>query len=254
MMTLVYGFPGSGKTSFLLSFPPPLFMVNLDRDPSELFRQLPENYEVTYERIQYDVDMTPAKANSVLSKVGAMAQLAINHARENPERPGSFLFDGFDLQWEYVKEAKLPPSRGDGIAAKEYADANTWMLGLLSKLYYSPLQVGLSALAKEIWNKQSSGSGTYDPEGFRHRGRWMTHEIYMFSPEEVVPREKPRAEGLGQSHRSYIKVSKFNEQKLVRLIVPNLTFATVYKLSFGENHPQQDELWTPSSSQTTDSP
>ena len=252
LMMLWFGMPGSGKTSAMLTYPPPLHYVNLDRDPSELFKQLPPNHEITYEGIPYDVDTNPASATQILAKVDSMARKAA------VGKKGSFLLDGLDLLWEYVKVAKLPKTSGkDTNLAREYADANSWMHGFLGRLHAAHIHVGFTSVAREIWRAQSQGTGTYEPQGFAKRDRWMTHEVYLFSPEDTAPQEKPRdATQTGQSHRGYIKVSKYNEAEMVRRVVPNITFKILYKLSFGSLPKKHEDLWTPTASSlpTTDSP
>lgn len=244
LQTLWFGAPGSGKTSLLLSYPSPITFVNLDRDPSELIAMMPEEVEIYYLRIPYDMETTPAIANKVLNDIDVAARKAIATSKQTGR--GSFVLDGFDLLWDYVKIAKLPHAAADQNLAREYGDANAWMHGFLSRLYFSPLQVGLSAMSKEIWKGQSTGSGTFDPDGFRHRGRWLTHEVYLFVPEETAPKERPvRTATTGQSHVAYIRVSKVNEKALVRMVVPNLSFKTLFKLSYGSVY--DGPTWSPSS-------
>ena len=239
-----HGQPGSGKTSALLSYPPPIHFVNLDKDPSALTLKLPAHYEIVYEGIQYDMDLSPSMANTVLAKIEAMILKAAAYAKAHPDAPGSFCLDGSDLWWDDVKIAKLPKG-ADEAAARDYADANAHMNTNLARLYNAPMHVGLSAMSKEIWRQQSKGTGTYDPDGFRHRGRWITHEVYMFSPEDTAPTLSPSSGETGQTHRSYIQKSKLNEA-LVRRVIPNLSFKVLYKLTFGELPANHEQLWTPS--------
>lgn len=241
-MASVHGMPGSGKTAVLLSFPSPIHMVNFDRDPSSLFVKLPPHYEVTYEAIPYDIDATPASAATILNIVDKMIDRALKYAKDHPEAPGTFALDGADLYWESTKVAKLPSADA---SARQYADCNTYMNRNLGRLYNSPLQVGLSAISKEIWKKESAGTGTFDPEGFKHRGRWITHELYLFSPEEVAPTLRPPERETGQTHRAYFQKSKINEG-LVRSVVPNISFKVLYKLAYGELPQEHEKLWTPS--------
>jgi hypothetical protein len=246
-----FGPPGAGKTTALLTYPSPITFINLDRAPGELTEQLPEHYEINYLRVHYDVDTTPAIANKVLNDIDGAARKAITASKSSGG--GSFILDGYDLLWDYVKIAKLPKAGGDNLA-REYGEANDWMHDLLARLYFCPLAVGFSALSKEIWRSQSKGTGTFDPEGFKHRGRWMTHEIYLYSPEEVSPSEKPLGGETGQTHKAYIKGSKHNEAQMVRKVIPNLTYKTLFKLTYGELPKGHELLWTPLSSPTATSP
>ena len=242
LMALWHGHPGSGKTAVLLSYPPPIHMVNFDRDPSHLFVKLPAHYEVIYETIPYDIDFSPSIASAVLHKVDTMVAMALKYAKEHPDNPGSFALDGSDILWDIVKIAKLPSSDA---SARQYADANAYMYGLLGKLYNTPMHVGLSAISKEIWKRESAGTGTYDPVGFSHRARWLTHECYLFSPEDTAPRDRPVDSEVGQTHRAYFQRSKVNE-KLVRSVTPNISFKMLYKLAYGELPKEHEKLWTPS--------
>jgi hypothetical protein len=239
IMQLLHGPPGSGKTTQLLSMRSPLLYVNFDREIDHLIAKLPDHYEVHYEQIPYDIDITPASATRVLATVNAMLDAAI-HAKA-----GAFVMDGFDLWWEYVKVAKLPREEQGKVAARLYADANTTANRFLGRAYAADLDIGIAALSKEIWNRESSGSGKYESEGFKHHGRWITHKIYLFPPEDVTPKEKPiKSPETGQSHYAYIQVSKLNEE-LVRMVLPSLSYKLLYKMTFGDLPPDHERLWVP---------
>jgi hypothetical protein len=104
-----FGPPGAGKTTALLTYPSPITFINLDRAPGELTEQLPEHYEINYLRVHYDVDTTPAIANKVLNDIDGAARKAITASKSSGG--GSFILDGYDLLWDYVKIAKLPKKR-----------------------------------------------------------------------------------------------------------------------------------------------
>lgn len=244
LIVLAHGAPGSGKTSFALSFPSPIFFVNLDREASHLLQKLPEHYEIYYERILYDVDLTSAKATQILKQVSSALQQAL--AFNSTKGPCSFVIDGYDILWDIVKISLLP--QGGEALAREYGDCNAWMHSLGWRLHNSGMNVCLTALSKEVWTGQTRGTGLYDPEGFRHRGRSITHQVYLFSPEDTTPPLKPTSGApSGQTHRGYIQISKINEE-LVRTVVPNLDFLKLYKLVFGKNPDNASLLWTPSGS------
>ena len=227
LVVSVFGKQGAGKTTFLLTFPPPLFVFNCDRPMGHLIEKLPPDIEIVYEAVPPDVDnTTPQAAGQVLQKFDALLAEALK------AKSGSFLIDGFDLLWEYVKLAKIPRNSGTEPLPREWAEANTWMHSRLGALVSSPLQVGLSSMARRVWEGAKRETTMVEAEGFRHRGRWITLEGYLYSPEaRDQAMELPQPSARGQSHSLYITTSKINEA-LVGAIIPNPRFDLLYKLVY----------------------
>ena len=248
---LVYGLPGVGKSAYAFSHPSPVRFFNCDRPAASLIKKLPSHYEVHYESVDLDVDgMTPNMAARYLTAFDRMAGEAIKSG------VGTFVCDGWDIFWEIVKLAKVP-GLSDSTLPKEYEPANGYMIAWLRRLVQAPIPVVFTTIAEPIWSgaKTTDAEGRLKSSGFKHRGRFLTHEIYMYSPEEKdKPTERPR-ELLdkdkrpvgGQSHSSYIGVSKLNE-KLVGRVIPNLNYGLLYRMTFGVAHPQAAELWNPAKS------
>jgi len=243
LVTLAYGKPGTGKSTFACTHPDPLFIFNDDRPMGHILEKLPEHYDVYYENVPLDVDtITQGMASQYLTRFDTLVKMALQAGA------GTFVCDGFDILWDLVKIAKLPPKRGDEALPREYADANTWINNHLRRLGNSSLNICLTAMAKNVWTGAKTETNRMQSEGFKHRGRWITTEVYLFTPEErdvpvETPVEHPNAP-LGQSHSAYIAVSKLHEE-MIGGIIPGLTFSLLYRMTFGAAWPGADKLWVP---------
>lgn len=239
----VYGRQGAGKTTFLLTFPPPLWIFNCDRPMGHLLEKLPETTEIVYDEAPLDVDASnQAQAREILARFDALLAEALREGR------GSFLLDGADILWDYVKLAKLPRQYGEAgePLPREWAEANAYMNQRLQRLCASPLQVGMSAIARKVWEGARRETDRVEPEGYKHRGRWITFEAYLYTPESRdLPQEIPVETKRGQTHMAYVTVSKVNES-LVGAVFPSLTFRLVYRMVYGEPWPEEGTLWVPS--------
>lgn len=235
-----HGFPGTGKTSFGFTGPAPYWVFNVDRPIDPLVPKLPAGVEIQYEHITDDVDaVSMAVAKKHLEKFDSMLKEAL---RVNQ---GTFMLDGADLFWDIVKVAKIPGGTDDAMP-KEWAEANTYMNGAMRRLGQSNLQVVFTSISSKIWTGAKTETERVKADGFKHRARWLTHEIYFFTPENPTePYASPKqAATLGQTHQAYIGMSKLNEQ-LVGRVLPSLTFSLLYKLTTGRTYPDAAKLWSP---------
>lgn len=240
IMCLVSSFPGKGKSGFALSFPEPIWYFNLDRAIGH-FHDAWATRKVTYEAVVIDVDKpSPAVANAYLAKFDLLVRDAIK-SKTN----GTFIIDGWDIFWDLVKYAKLPAGGADSMP-KEWAEANEYMNNHLRRLGLSQLNAVFTTIASKVWTGMKTETDRVRADGFKHKDRWLTHEVYLFSPEnntepEAVPKN---AATPGQAHYARINQSKLNE-KLIGVVVPSLTFSLLYKLTWGRPYSQPERLWSP---------
>ena len=240
IMALVHGYPGVGKTGFALSFPGPIWMYNLDRAIGH-FASAWASRELTYEKVAIDVDGTsPAVANQYLLKFDALVREAVRS-----KSGGTFIVDGWDIFWDIVKIAKVQ-NLDDSTMAKEYGPANEYMNNHLRRLGLSDLNVVFTTMSKKIWTGMKTETDRVQPEGFKYYARMLTHEIYMYTPDkQAEPAQVPTGTGpTGQRHEAYIARCKLDE-KLIGQTLPNLTFATLYKMTFKKAYPDASRLWSP---------
>lgn len=231
----VFGTDGVGKTSFALSFPSPLWIVNLDRNMDDLLEILPEHYEVHYEEVPYDVDMSRGVASTVLMRVKKLFADAVKGGT------GTFFIDGADLYWEYVKMAMLP--EGADIP-NQWGPANSEMSSMYRRAESCSLQVVFSSIASKVWEGMKRETDRMQADGFKHAGRFINTKVYLFTPENhATPAERP-VERIGQTHSGYISTAKLNE-KLVGAVIPNLSYKMLYRMTFGELPAEHGKLWTP---------
>lgn len=238
LFTCAHGFAGEGKTTFLLTYPPPLYLLNCgDRDSRSLLAQLPGHYEVYYEWLASDVD---ALSQPVAAQYTARADALLTAALAG--KRGSFLLDGHDLFWEIIQAAKIAAREG---TALRFKPANEYAFSFYGRLNKSPLQVGVSAMAQEMWDGPSS-TGRFTHMGWKHLDRFLTTDLRVFHKEKMEAGRKPvPVQDPSVTHAGYFEDSKLQEA-LLRRIIDNPTFALVYKMTFGQAHPEGDKLWQPS--------
>lgn len=230
----VFGKEGTGKSSLALSFPSPLWIVNLDRNMDDLLEHLPSHYEIHYVEVPYDVDMVRGTAAQVLLRVREMFDKAVAHGS------GTFFIDGADLLWEYVKAAKIP----DADVPNQWGPANTAMESIYRRAEACNLQVVFSVIASNVWEGMQKETKKMKPDGFKHAGRFINTSVYVFNPEDHSnPLERP-AEAKGQTHSSYIATSKLKED-IVGTVFSDLSFKMLYRSIFGELPPEHEKLWKP---------
>lgn len=236
----VFGTEGTGKSSLALSFPPPLWVVNLDRNMDDLFEKLPEHYTIHYEEVPYDVDMSRTIASQVVLRVKEMFKQAVAGGE------GTFILDGADLYWEHVKAAKLPDNAD---VPNQWGPANSEMESFYRRAEAAPIQVVFSCIASNVWEGMNKETKRMKADGFKHAGRFINTSVYMFSPEDhSTPAEKPMP-GAGKTHSAYISTSKLNES-IVGAVLPNISYKMLYRSIFGELPPEHEQLWTPGTNGT----
>lgn len=235
LFVCAHGFAGSGKTTLALTFPPPLYFLNCDRDARHLLAKLPSHYDIYYEWLIKEVDTyDPQTAATYVTRAGNLIREAIKSGT------GTVIIDGVDVLWEYVTTALVPP---EGTALR-YKAANEAMFGILTPLSASPLQVVVTALAQEIWDGPRS-TGRYTHGGFKHIDRYILTDLRTYIVETVEAGEKPTpVPNPTVTHAAYVEQSKLSEHML-RRIIERPSFALLYKMTFGEPWPEEDKLWHP---------
>ena len=245
IMALGHGLPGTGKTAFGLTFPGPFFVFNLDRAIGHLTRQMPADTEIVYEGADLNVEiLTKGLAQQILNLFDGLMREAFKAGE------GTVIIDGWDIFWDCVKLAKVPGIDSGNDLPKEYAPANSYMNNWLHRLGRSRLNVYFTTISSKVWTGAKTEVDRMKADGFKHKDRMLTHELYFFSPEDYrTPAEIPAggdpAKGtVGQSHNAIITLSKLNEG-LINRRIPNLTYKLLYRLTFGEAPPNEAKLWVP---------
>jgi hypothetical protein len=234
-----YGLPGVGKSTFGLTFPPPFYIWNGDRDMRGLFAKLPKTHEINYVGLSKAADQFSRAAAA-----GAMAEFdKLLVAAEQAPPEGTFMIDGADLWWDIIKAWKLP----DDPQPKDYQDANNFANDRLRRLTETGLHLYLSSPAKPVWVSASQQSGRVTAEGFKHRSRWITTEVRLFTPESrdetpVTPAADAKP---GLSFRAYIGICK-EQPGLAGTVINDLTFKKLYTYIYEKTPPEAEKLWSPS--------
>lgn len=241
---LAHGMAGTGKTSFALSFPGPHWIFNLDRAIGTLTKKLPEHLDITYEGVDMNVEiLTKGLAQQILNKFDALMKEAFTIG------VGTVIIDGWDIFWDCVKLAKV--ENLDTALPKEYTPANSYMNNWLHRLGRSKMNVVFTTVSSKVWSGAKTETNKVKADGFKNKDRMLTHEVYLFTPEDYrnpfeVPLGGDAAKGtLGQTHNALITMSKLNEG-LINRRIPNLSYKLLYRLTFGEAPADEAKLWSPS--------
>lgn len=242
-----WGLPGVGKSSFLLSFPPPLHVLNFDRRIEQLLTKLPKSYhgQVFYEDFVASPGEIPQDvARQYLARCETMITRAFDVGK------GSFLIDGGHRWWDLVKIVKLPKAEGNE-GQKGYQWPNEYARSVLLALEASPLQVGISHATSSVWDGLTRESGRVKMDAFKHIATTTTLEVYMFAlgrESEVYPKEvelltvsQPPPLSVSR-HWGQIKVCK-DDTSLEGQLIPNVSFRLLYNLCF--NRDWDGELYEP---------
>lgn len=239
LITAIFGKEGVGKSVFALTFPPPLFIINADRNMSQYFKLMPPSTQIHYERLQLDdVDsLSPEMAKVHMAKVNKVVRDALK-ANE-----GTIIWEGEDLIWDVVKIGLLP--RGDA-KAREYGDANEWMNNNYRRIERSNLNMAVTSFAKPEWVGETKTSGRFIREGWKWTGRWFNSAVYMYLMFNTKPEEVPtlRNQPVDLQFTSQITESK-DKKALQMRTMPRLTYMLLYKMTYGELPPEADKLWVP---------
>lgn len=239
LITAIFGKEGVGKTVLALTFPPPFFIINADRNMSKYLKLLPPSHVVNYERMSLDdVDsLTPEMAKVYMGKINKMVSMAIK-ANE-----GTLIWEGEDIIWDIVKTGTLP--RGDA-KAREYADSNNWMNNHYKRAEESNLNMAITSFAKPEWVGETKTSGKFIREGWKWTPRWYNTAVYMYLGESTKPLENPdpRAKPLDLKFTSQVTENK-EKKSLVMRTLPRLTYALLYKMTYGEMPANAELLWKP---------
>ena len=234
MFANFWGPSGVGKSSALLSFPPPLYILNFDRQIQQLFKYLPANYQgnVFYEEFTGDLNnVSKASAQQALT----VCERLIQHAFEGGV--GSLLIDGGHRWWDMVKIAKLPKGEDESVP-KDYHWPNEYARAILLALEASPLQIGITHPANTVWEGLKTESGRVKPEAFKHLPTVQKLEVFMFvtgREAEVSPREAEMRIGAARPSSSFprhwgeIRVCKY-DTSLEGILLSNISFRTLYNL------------------------
>lgn len=239
LITAIYGVEGVGKTTLALTFPPPLFILNCDRNMSKYIKLLPETHEVHYERLDLqDVDaLSPEMAKVHTARANKLIQtgLKVGH--------GTIILEGEDLFWEVVKISLLP--RGDA-KAREYADANEYMNNHYRRTERSDLNMAITSFAKPEWVGETKTSGKYQREGFKWTKRWYNTAVYLYLATNTKPDAVPADVNKAIDLQFKAQMTENKEDKRLQMrTLPRLTYALMFKMTFGHMPPDADLLWKP---------
>ena len=242
-----WGLPGVGKSTFALTMPPPIYLLNCDRAVDSLLALLPPTHEIFYESflLRPGEQLTQQSAQRFLAAFEGLEALAVQQGE------GSFIIDGGARFWDVIKLAKLPPSAAESKDLKAWELPNDYWRSHLLGLEATPFQVCITHPAVTIWEGMTKESERLRPDAFKHQGYSLTVDVYIFTtgrPSDLYPKMVENMALTGQvpgetAHWGIIWRNKFNT-KIEQRAVMNLTFPLLYQMTFGEPWTGA-ECWTP---------
>lgn len=238
----IYGLTGVGKSTMAATFPNPLWVCNFDRPWRKIIESLPETHEVHYLEIPIDVDMLiKGVAESHLLSFDKFLRSA-----EKSEDGGTFILDGGDVWWDVIKAAKLPSGTDGGDVPRDYYQANTYANSRYRRMTALPMHLNIISAARTKWASQSKETETLESEGFKHRLRWLTSQVRLFSPESrlttpMIPMADAKA---GRTFYGYVSLSK-EKPEVEGTVEPNMTYMTLYRKIYRKNPPDSGKCWVP---------
>ena len=238
LRTEVYGTTGVGKSTFAATFPSPLWIVNFDRSRAPIIEQMPSECEIDYLEIPVDSDMLikGIAADHLLSFDKFIKEAASSDAG------GTFILDGADVWWDTVKAAKLP----DSDDLRDYYIPNTYANSRYRRMCTLPMHFVAVAASRNKWEGKTKESTTQESEGFKHRLRWITSQVRIFSPEmrittPLIPSQDSK---LGRTFYGYVSLAK-ERPSIEGTVEPSLTYLTLYRKIYRKNPPDAAQCWLP---------
>lgn len=234
----VWALPGAGKTTHLLTFPPPLFLLNCDRSMDSLLQKLPASHEIYYEEmlLKPGEQLSQATAIQFLNRFEALVALALKKGE------GTFGIDGGARFWDVIKMAKLPAGAADSSDRRPWEIPNEYWRSYLLGLEASPLQFCITHPAVTIWESMTKESERLRPDAFKHLPYFSTIDIYLFTinrETDLYPRlvenQALQKAAMPSETEHWAKIYRNKENtRLEGRVVPNLTFPLLYQMTFGE--------------------
>ena len=154
LIVLAWGLPQEGKTTFALSFPEPIYLLNMDMGAEEFAPKFPGK-EIWESKILVPEEFTLAGYKPV---VEAFKRDYLEACEAAAKRGGTLVVDTASQMWQIISQYKVEAAREERRqeAAKkgrnpdsvksmqtDYADANLLMGGLARRVHQYP---GLNAV------------------------------------------------------------------------------------------------------------
>ena len=241
LRTEAYGLTGGGRSSFAATYPSPLWVCNFDRSWAHIIEQLPETHMVNYLEIPVDSDMLVKgiAADNLLSFDKFLQKASVS------KDGGTFILDGADVWWDVIKAAKLPSGDGSD-QARDYYQPNTYANSRLRRMGALPMHLVCISLARTKWASASKELDMVESEGFKHRLRWMTSQVRIFSPENrmataMIPTADTKP---GRTFHGYVSLAKERPQ-IEGSVEPSLTYTTLYRKLYRKDPPDMAKCWVP---------
>ena len=242
LRTEAYGLTGVGKSTFAATFPNPLWVANFDRSWAPIIEQLPDTHVVHYLEFPADADMMiRGIASDILLSLDKFL-LKAQYSKDG----GTFILDGADTLWDLVKAAKLPTNEG-GEPPRDYFQPNNYMSSRYRKMASLPMHLVHVAAARTIWASASKETDMLESEGWKHRLRYITSQVRMFSPESrtKTPIVPTADKVLGRTFHGYLSLAK-ERPFLEGRVEPSINYLTLYRMLYRVNPPDAGKCWVPS--------
>lgn len=232
IMANFWGDTGTGKSTLALTFPKPLYIINVDRPMDHLLVDLKED-DYYWIDIPPPVNETQIAAQAVRDRVERAIDEVVREATE-----GTLILDGFSPFMALLNVAFV--GKVADVMPKEYGERNQWVRTQLKKVAFGPVHFVMTNEQDEVWSgARTKAVGMYKSDGYAKQGHSLNVEGRMFvetvglngTPQHVLQFNTGSGSGFKFDTR-------FNGKQIV-----NPTFEKIHKLAFPEQYGPEAVLW-----------
>lgn len=165
LLVATWGEPKTGKTSFALSFPEPIYFFNMDWGLEHHIERLKSQGKQVYvaDYLSIEPELTEAQAETMLQSFER------DYAKALKGGNGTIVIDTATQLWQLASKVFLDDikkKRRDGqIYPFDYANANAYFQNLINQVKGTGMNMVLIQRAKEKYNSQGQPTGNYEIQG-----------------------------------------------------------------------------------------
>jgi hypothetical protein len=168
LVCAVWGEPKTGKTTFALTFPDPVYYFNMDwgleHHIQRLVQEGREVYKADY--ISNKAEFTEAEAELMLKAFENDYAAALKDGRQ---RGGTIVLDTSTQLWQLASKVFLDDikkrRKDEKIFPFDYASANAYFQNLINQVKVTPMNMVMIQRAKEVYNAQGQPTGMLEIQG-----------------------------------------------------------------------------------------
>jgi hypothetical protein len=167
LVAAVWGEPKTGKTTFALTFPEPIFYFNLDwgLDHHISKNEGREIYRADY--LSVGPELTEVEAENMLKSFETDYAAALRTGRD--KQGGTIVIDTSTQLWQLVSKVFLDDikkkRKNQEVYPFDYGNANAYFQNLVNQVKKTPMNMVLIQRAREKWGPTGQPTGSYEIQG-----------------------------------------------------------------------------------------